>query len=320
MSVSPVLVSTDQLLRWARLWVNTLLRDAPEIHSDCQMTQIWHAYIQAFGMKEMAEIQARPETVRADTAPLSLAMLKDWTKAQHKALRAVPFPFSLTQVQEAWAAALGASGWKGVPGRLATLNVEREAQRNRWGAISDRAPVVVGDFVLVNRTTLGQVSSVAWAPAVGRWFLSWDTVNLDGRLSERYLAEDYQEEEEQGPYTEIERVAEPTFPLDPAGGPLYQRLDFLAPRNDLEGRRTELTASAIDWALSIAEEMFEFTQGDAGALADLAINATLDSLGTEDDDEDSFDIDKLEAAIQAAFDTIEANADAEDEDDGDEEA
>jgi hypothetical protein len=313
MTVSTVLVSTDQLLRWSHPWVGSLLRQAPVPHSDRQKTLIEQAYLQAFGVKEGAVIESRPGTARADTAPLSLAMLKDWAKNQHKALRAAQLPFSLTAVQEAWATALGASGWKGVPGRLHTLNAEREQRRNRWGAIPDRAPVVEGDFILVNRTTLAQVSSVTWAPTIGRWFLSWDLVNLDGRLSERYQAPDYDKKEGQGPYTEIERVAErvaePDFPLDLSKGPLHQVLDFLAPLNDIEGRKADLTASAIDWAMSIAEEMFEFTHGDAGAVADMAINATLDSLGNEDDDEGCFDDEQLEAAIQAAFDGIEAEQD-----------
>lgn len=309
MSVSNVLVSGDLVIRWSSLWAGTLLRDFPQLKSDRQMLKIWKAYVKAFGMKEVEEITSRALTSRADTAPLSLPMVKDWAKAQHKALRAAKFPFTLNLVQEAWASALGASGWKGVPGQIQVLNDARAQHRNRWGAIKGRAPVNKEDFILVDQKTLAWVDSVVWKPKLGRWFVTWDTFDMEGNL----LPHDEARVEE-GPFTEIERVAEPQFPLDPANGPLHQRLTYLAPRNDLEGRRLDLTMSAIDWALSIVEEMFEFTGGDASALADMAVTATLDTLGDEHDDEDSFDHEALEKAIQTEFDALEAEQD-EDRDD-----
>lgn len=304
MSVSQVLASADLIVRWSSLWANALLRDFPAIRSERQMTQIYTAYVKAFGMSQIGEVRERPATSRADTAPLSLPMVKDWAKAQHKALRAAKFPFTLNLVQEAWAVTLGASGWKGVPGQIQVINDARSQHRNRWGAIKSRAPVDKGDFILVDQKTLAEVDRVRWQPKLGLWFVTWHALDLNGQA---LPADDARVEE--GPFAEIERVAEPDFPLDPANGPLHQVLTFLAPRNDRDGRRLDLTMSAIDWALSIVEEMFEFTGGDAAALADMAVTATLDTLGDEHDDEDSFDHEALEKAIQTEFDALEAEQD-----------
>ena len=65
-------------------------------------------------------------------------------------------------------------------------------------------------------------------------------------------------------------------------------------------RQTELTDSAIDWATN-AEELWEFCQEDADALADMAIDATLDALGQDDETEEDFDRDRLIEAINAAY-------------------
>lgn len=66
--------------------------------------------------------------------------------------------------------------------------------------------------------------------------------------------------------------------------------------------QTSATDMAIDWARSIAEEMYEFVDGDASALMDLAINAVE---GSDDFDEDlEFDEAVIESAIEAMFSRI----------------
>lgn len=69
-------------------------------------------------------------------------------------------------------------------------------------------------------------------------------------------------------------------------------------------RREELTSSAIDWLDGTCESLAE--QGaDAESIADIAINATLDVLGCEDEDEDSFDREKIVEAAEGILAALE---------------
>lgn len=66
--------------------------------------------------------------------------------------------------------------------------------------------------------------------------------------------------------------------------------------------RQELTEAAIDWAVN-NKELYDIVDGDAEALADLAIENTWQSLGNENDDVDEvIDREQVILAIQREFD------------------
>lgn len=66
-------------------------------------------------------------------------------------------------------------------------------------------------------------------------------------------------------------------------------------------RKQDLTESAIDYALSLGEEQWKMSGHDAYALAEVAIQATVDALCQSDEDESYFDHEAIENAIKADF-------------------
>jgi hypothetical protein len=216
MSVSVFLISNELAQTWAQRWVYALHVRWPAV----SLTTLTDAFSSAL-MDDGRGLIQRPADALADTLPLELPAIKRWAKAQVAFLKDQGVSMPLAHVHGAWAAALGASGWGGVPGQINVLNAARAEARVRLGPSARQA------------------------------------------------------------------------------------------------REQELTQSAIDWALSIIEDMHEFTQGDASALTDMAIDTAEKMLCKEDEDASWFDADAIEQAIQREFDALNAEEDddvGEDED------
>lgn len=76
----------------------------------------------------------------------------------------------------------------------------------------------------------------------------------------------------------------------------------MAPRTKSNQRRQALTDSAIDYAVSAGADLWEASGEDAEQFADVAIDVTLDALGRDGEDSDSFDRDQVIRAIRVEFD------------------
>lgn len=126
MTVSVQLLSYGQAQSWLDRFPSALTTEGAEIPSDA----IQRALLKAWGVMSLSDLQQRwvfPWD-EDDTFPLTLSMIKRWTKAQTAALAEEGHTVSLTRLQAAWARLLGSSGWAAVPGRLATINEQRASK------------------------------------------------------------------------------------------------------------------------------------------------------------------------------------------------
>lgn len=199
MSVSTQIVSPAL----AETWLGRFLHSLSGIVEGVTRTTCEAALAEAFGASSWSDVLSRGSgpahvpghpSVRApaDSAPLTLPLIKGWAKAASRGFAKVGVQAPLAMCQKAWAHALGCSGWKALPGQLLVLNREREALNvQALNAASTRghrpplaeAPVAAKDWVMekeVDHPELGRVLEVYWDDTAHEWVMNVVLYRPDG--------------------------------------------------------------------------------------------------------------------------------------------